>query len=148
MTPPENTLVHRVLPDCGAIVVEPRGRLGPEDFDALDAMVDAWIGSADGSVSGIVVHTREGPGWQNVGSLLHHRRFVRDHHRQIRRVALAVDSTVAQVAPAIVDHFVQAEIKQFSVEDLEAAIVWAGARPAQRAQAPEFSSRDARPESL
>jgi hypothetical protein len=42
-------------------------------------------------------------------------------------VALAVDGTVAQIAPALVDHFVQAELKQFGADDLEAAVVWAGA---------------------
>ncbi|HVZ21683.1 MAG TPA: STAS/SEC14 domain-containing protein, partial [Vicinamibacterales bacterium] len=69
------------------------------------------------------------PGWENLGTLLRHVRFVRDHHRLVRRVALAVDGTVAQMAPVLADHFVQAELKQFSADDLEPAIVWAGATP-------------------
>jgi hypothetical protein len=74
-----------------------------------------------------VVHARQFPGWENLGSLLRHVRFVREHHRNIRRVALAAGGTVAQIAPALVDHFVQAELKQFGADDLEPAIVWAGA---------------------
>jgi hypothetical protein len=126
-SPIEPSLSYRLLPERGVLVVEPHGRLRAEDFDALDVAADSWIESADGALRGLVVHAREFPGWENLGSFLRHVRFVRDHHRKIRRVALAVDSTVARIAPALVDHFVQAEVKQFSADDLEPAIVWAGA---------------------
>lgn len=124
----EPSVTFRMVPERGVLVVEPHGRLRAEDFDALDAAADTWIESADGSLRGVVVHARQFPGWENLGSLLRHVRFVRDHHRKIRRVALAVDGTIAQIAPALVDHFVQAELKQFGADDLEAAIVWAGAQ--------------------
>jgi hypothetical protein len=117
-----------MMPERGVLLIEPHGRLRAEDFDALDAAADAWIESADRSLRGVVVHARQFPGWENLGSLLRHVRFVRDHHRKIRRVALAVDGAVAQIAPALVDHFVHAELKQFGADDLEPAIVWAGAK--------------------
>jgi hypothetical protein len=126
---PEPSLTYRMLPERGVLVVEPHGRLRAEDFDALDAAADGWIESADGSLRGLVVHARQFPGWDNLGSLLRHVRFVRDHHRKIRRVALAVDGAAAQIVPALIDHFVQAELKQFGADDLEPAIVWAGAHP-------------------
>jgi hypothetical protein len=129
MAPRESSLTYRMLPERGVLLVEPHGKLRADDFDALDAAADTWIEAADGSLRGVVVHAREFPGWENFGSLLRHVRFVRDHHRQIRRVALAVDGTVAQIAPTLVDHFVQAEVKQFGADDLEPAIVWAGAQP-------------------
>lgn len=124
------SVTFRMMPERGVLLVEPHGTLRAEDFDALDAAADTWIESGDGSFRGVVVHARQFPGWENLGSLLRHVRFVRDHHRTIRRVALAVDGTVAQIVPALVDHFVQAELKQFGADDLEAAIVWAGAKPA------------------
>lgn len=127
-SPYDPSVTFRMLPERGVLVVEPHGRLQVQDFDALDAAADTWIESAEGSLKGIVVHARQFPGWENLGSLLRHVRFVRDHHRKIRRVALAVDGTVAHMTPALVDHFVQAELKQFSAADLEAAIVWAGAQ--------------------
>jgi hypothetical protein len=129
-SPYEPSVTYRLLPERGVLVVEPHAPLRAEDFDALDAAADTWIEGDDGSLRGIVVHARQFPGWENLGSLLRHVRFVRDHHRKIRRVALAVDGTVAQIAPTLVDHFVQAELKQFGADDLEPAIVWAGARPA------------------
>lgn len=127
--PQEPSVRHRMIPERGVLLVEPHGRLRAEDFDALDAAADTWIESGEGALRGIVVHARQFPGWENLGSLLRHVRFVRDHHRKIRRVALAVDGPAAQIAPALVDHFVQAEMKQFGADDLEAAIVWAGAPP-------------------
>jgi len=128
VSPFSPSVTFRMMPERGVLVVEPHGRLQVQDFDALDAAADTWIESAEGLLKGIVVHAHQFPGWDNLGSVLRHLRFVRDHHRKIRRVALAVDGTVAQITPALVDHFVQAEVKQFSAADLEAAIVWAGAR--------------------
>jgi hypothetical protein len=130
MSPYEPSVTYRMLPERGVLVVEPHARLRADDFDVLDAAADTWIEAGDGSFRGVVVHARQFPGWENLGSFLRHVRFVRDHHRKIRRVALAVDGTVAQIAPALVDHFVQAEVKQFGADDLEPAIVWAGARAA------------------
>jgi hypothetical protein len=127
-SPSTSSLSFRMLPDRGVLVVEPHGRLQAADFDALEAAADAWIESGDATFRGVVVHARQFPGWENLGSLLRHVRFVRDHHRKIRRVALAVDGAMAQITPALVDHFVQAELKQFGADDLDAAVVWAGAR--------------------
>lgn len=129
MSPREASVTYRMLPERGVLLVEPHGKLRADDFDALDAAADTWIESADTSLRGVVIHARQFPGWENLGSLLRHVRFVRDHHRKIRRVALAVDGTVAQIVPALVDHFVEAEVKQFGADDLEPAIVWAGAQP-------------------
>lgn len=126
-SPHEPSVTFQMMPERGVLLVEPHGRLQVQDFDALDAAADTWIESAEGTLRGVVVHARQFPGWENLGSLLRHVRFIRDHHRKIRRVALAVDGTVAQITPALVDHFVQAELKQFGADDLEAAIVWAGA---------------------
>ncbi|MGE3512160.1 MAG: STAS/SEC14 domain-containing protein [Vicinamibacterales bacterium] len=131
----EPSVSYRMIPGAGVLVVEPHGRLRANDFDALDAAADSWIESADGALRGVVVHARQFPGWENLGSLLRHVRFVRDHHRKIRRVALAVDGPVAEITPVLVDHFVQAELKQFGTDDLDVAIMWAGSQPTR--QAPE-----------
>ena len=83
------SLTHRFVPDRGVLVVEPHGRLQAEDFDALETAADAWIESDAGSLRGVVVHARTFPGWENLGSVLRHLRFVREHHRKLRRVAVA-----------------------------------------------------------
>jgi hypothetical protein len=81
-----------------------------------------------------VLHARAFPGWENIDGLLHHIRFVRDHHRKVRRVALAVDSTLADLAPRVAEHFVRAELRHFGYDELDDAVAWAagpsGGRPA------------------
>jgi hypothetical protein len=122
--PADGRLAHRVLADRGVLVIEPNGPLGAEDFDALAAVVDPWIEQA-GALRGIVVHARAFPGWQNFGSFIRHVRFVREHHRKARRVALAVDGKVAELVPTFADVFVSAEIRRFAYDDEERAITWA-----------------------
>lgn len=119
-----SSLSYRMLSDRGVLVIEPSGPLGAEDFDVLASVVDPWIEQA-GELPGIVVHVREFPGWQNFGSFIRHVRFVRDHHRKVRRVALAADSRLAELVPTFADVFVSAEIRRFEYEDEQRAIAWA-----------------------
>lgn len=116
---------HRMIPEHAVLLVELQGKLGAEDFDAITATLDAWLESGR-ALRGFVVHAREFPGWENLGGFFRHLRFVRDHHRKIRRVALAVDGKVAKLAPALVEGLVGAEIQHFGYAEIDRAIEWAG----------------------
>jgi len=120
----DSSLNYRMLADRGVLVIEPNGPLGAGDFDVLASVVDPWIEQA-GELPGIVVHVREFPGWQNFGSFIRHVRFVHDHHRKVRRIALAANSKIAELVPTFADVFVSAEIRRFEYEDEEEAIAWA-----------------------
>jgi hypothetical protein len=54
-----------------------------------------------------------------------HFRFVRDHHKRIRRVGLVTDSALGNVAERLASHFVSAEIRHFAAGELEVAKQWA-----------------------
>jgi len=56
--------------------------------------------------------------------LLSHLRFVRDHHRRIRRVAVVSDSAFLTVAPKIASHFVGAQLRTFDAAERAAALAW------------------------
>jgi hypothetical protein len=141
---PEGAAIsHRLLPDRGVIVVEMDQPLRAQDFDALSVTADAWIES-HGQLRGIVIHAREFPGWENLGSLVKHVRFVRDHHRKIARIALAADSKLASLGPRIAEHFVAAELRGFGYDALDRAIEWAAAGPARKRSRAE-PSRSAQP---
>jgi hypothetical protein len=118
-------VTHRLDPDRGVLVVEVSQALRAQDFDALAATADQWI-DAHGDLPGLVIHARAFPGWENLGGLIRHVRFVRDHHRRLRRVALASDSKLANLLPKLGEHFVQAEVRRFGYDELEAAVAWAG----------------------
>ncbi|MEO8361930.1 MAG: STAS/SEC14 domain-containing protein [Vicinamibacteria bacterium] len=118
---------HRLLPESGVIVVEVAGPLRAQDFDSLALTADTWI-AAHGDLRGIVIHAREFPGWENLGSLFRHIRFIRNHHRKVARVALAAEGKLASLAPRLAEHFVKAEVKSFPYDALESAIAWAEER--------------------
>ena len=124
---------HRLLPASGVLVAEVTAPLRAQDFEALAATVDTWLETHD-ALSGIVVHARAFPGWENVEGMLGHFRLVRDHHREIRRVALAADGALAQLAPRLAEHFVRAEIKRFDYDELDEAVVWAGQAAGERSE--------------
>ncbi len=122
---PEGAAVsYRLIPESGVIVVDVKQPLRAQDFDALAFTADTWI-EAHGDLQGIVIHAREFPGWENLGSFLRHIRFVRDHHRKVKRIALAVDTKLASLAPKVAEHFIQAEVKNFRYDELDSAIAWA-----------------------
>lgn len=130
----EGGLPHRLLPECGVLVVEPDRPLRSEDFDALAMAVDPWI-EAHGELRGLVVHAREFPGWENLGSVFRHLRFVRDHHRKIGRVALCAGGKLAALAPRLAEHFVAAEVQHFDYDEFDRAVAWAAAVPSARGTA-------------
>ena len=72
--------------------------------------VDPWI-EAHGALRGLVVDVREFPGWENVTGFLH--RFVRGHHRKVQQIALAAGGRLAEWAPRLAAHFVEAEVRRF-----------------------------------
>lgn len=117
-------VTHRLLPDAGVMVVEVKQALRAQDFDSLTVTADTWI-EAHGNLHGLVIHAREFPGWENLGALVRHVRFVRDHHRKVERIALAVDSKLATLAPHVAEHFIHADVKSFGYAELDAAIAWA-----------------------
>jgi hypothetical protein len=119
---------HRLVAESGLIVIDATEPLRAQDFDAVAATADTWLKTHD-ALQGVVIHAREFPGWENLGGLLRHIRFVRDHHRKVRRVALAADGKLGSLAPRLAEHFVQAEVKGFGYDELDAAMAWASGSP-------------------
>lgn len=112
------------LGDDGVLVVHPHGPLRREDFDKLSGIVDPWI-EAHQQLRGLVIAMPTFPGWENIGSVFQHIEFIRDHHRHVQRVALAVDGLLPEVMSHLASHFVEAEVKQFPFDQVEQARRWA-----------------------
>jgi hypothetical protein len=104
-------------------VVEPQGPLSKEDFASIASKVDPVIEGA-GELSGLTIKTRDFPGWESLGDVVAHFRFVKNHHQAIKKVALVTDAKLAEFLPALVDHFVSAEVKHFDFDDFDDAIDW------------------------
>jgi len=58
--------------------------------------------------------------------LIGHFRFIRDHHHAIDKIALVTDAKIAEIFPAIANHFVKADVRHFDFDDYDEAIAWIG----------------------
>jgi hypothetical protein len=105
------------------LLVRPKAALAADDFAALVAAVDPHI-EATGGLAGLVIETPAFPGWDSLSAFVAHLRFVRDHHRRIKRVAVVTDSALGDVAERLASHFVSAEIRHFPSGETEAARQW------------------------
>jgi len=56
--------------------------------------------------------------------MLCHFRFVRDHQRHIKKIAVVSDSAVLSIFPQMAAHFISAEIKHFHFNEYNEAVVW------------------------
>ena len=104
-------------------LIEPQGPLTKEDFTAIAAKVDPVIES-NGELDGIIIKTKDFPGWESFSDVVEHIRFVKNHHQVIKKVAFVTDTKVADIFPVVVSHFVKAELKHFDFDDFEEAVEW------------------------
>jgi hypothetical protein len=118
-------LKHELRKEEGILILRPEGPLSADDFKHIAADVDGHI-EAHGALNGLMIHARRFPGWEDLWAVMRHLKFVREHHRLIRRVAVVSDAAMLQVAPKIATPFVSAEIKQFPFEAEEEALAWLG----------------------
>jgi N-acetylglucosamine kinase-like BadF-type ATPase len=105
------------------LYVRPKAALAKEDFAELAKTVDPHI-EKSGKLSGLILEAAKFPGWEDLGAMAAHFRFVRDHHKQIRKIAVVTDSSMGNVAEKLASHFVAAEIKHFAAADLDKAKQW------------------------
>jgi hypothetical protein len=119
-------LHSELLTDEAVLVLAPDGPLAAADFARVAAEVDPYL-ERHGRLKGLMIHTRDFPGWGDFAALLAHLRFVRDHHRRIERIAAVTDSGVLSVLPRIANHFVAAEVRHFDYAERDAALRWLAA---------------------
>jgi hypothetical protein len=109
----EHSIVH----------LRPKAALSKQDFEMLTKAVDPHI-EAKGGLAGIIVEIGQFPGWESLGAMAAHFRFVRDHHKKVKKVAVVTDLKLGEVAEKLASHFVSAEIKHFPAGQTQAAQKW------------------------
>ena len=110
------------------VLVRLKSPLEKDDFAKLAQAVDPQIEAA-GELAGVIIDAPSFPGWDDFGSMVSHFRFVRDHHKLVKRVAVVTDSALGNVAEHLASHFVSAEIKHFPAGQTEAAEKWIVGEP-------------------
>jgi hypothetical protein len=104
-------------------VLEATGALGKSDFEAAAAQIDPLIVET-GGLAGLIVKVDHFPGWDSFGALVSHMKFIKDHHREVKRIAFVTDSPIGNMAEKLGSHFVAAEIKHFGFQSLVEAKAW------------------------
>jgi hypothetical protein len=119
---------HTIDTAHSILYVRPKSSLAQGDFVQLAKTVDPYI-EETGDLAGLIIEVSMFPGWESLGAMAAHFRFVRDHHKHIKKVGLVTDSALGNVAQYLASHFVAAEIRHFSAGELEAAKQWVMNRP-------------------
>jgi hypothetical protein len=117
-------MIEHTLDTANSILyVRPKSSLEQCDFVQLAKAVDPYI-KETGGLTGLIIEAPTFPGWESLGAMVAHIRFVRDHHKHIKKIGLVTNSAMGNVAEHLASHFVSAKIKHFSAEKLEVAKQW------------------------
>jgi tRNA U38,U39,U40 pseudouridine synthase TruA len=116
---------YELLSDQSILLVTPEGALDSADFEKLAGEIDPII-EKKGGLSGMMIYVKSFPGWKDFAAFLAHLKFVKNHHREIKKIAAVTDAGILAILPSIANHFVQAEVKHFDYADKEKALRWLG----------------------
>lgn len=119
-------LIFNLEKQTGILTLRPSGPLAAEDFDKIAAEVDPFIES-QGKLKALVIEAPHFPGWESFGAAMRHICFVRDHHKQIGKIALVTDSPLGSIAEHVGSHFIAAELRHFPASQSVEAGAWAAA---------------------
>ena len=101
------------------LYVRPKSALAQGDFEQLAKTVDPFIAET-GGLAGLIIETPGFPVWETFGAMAANFRFVRDHHKDIKKIAVVTDSAIGNVAEHLASHFVSAESGIFPRGNLRA----------------------------
>lgn len=123
--PSQGHLSFELLEEQGVLIMQPNGELESADFERLSARVDPYLAEA-GVLGGVMIVAEHFPGWDDLAALMSHLRFVREHHRKIRRVALVTSDRLVAAVPRLATQFIDAEVRAFPIRQRDAALLWVG----------------------
>lgn len=103
--------------------VRPESSLDKSDFAELAKVVDPEI-EAGGALAGLIIDAPRFPGWDSFGALVTHMKFVRDHHKHVKKIAVVTDSQLGDFAEHLGSHFIAADIRHFPAGQIEQAQNW------------------------
>ena len=119
----QDMIEHSLDTAHSILYVTPQSPLEQSDFVELAKTVDPYI-EQTGGLAGLIIQAPKFPGWESLGAMIAHIRFVRDHHKHIKKVGLVMDSALGNVAEHLASHFVSAEVRHFSAGEVETAKQW------------------------
>ncbi|TRX55648.1 STAS/SEC14 domain-containing protein [Thalassomonas sp. M1454] len=104
-------------------VLEPVGALTQDDFIHAASIIDPYM-QANGYLNGILIFSKDFPGWESFSAMASHMEFIKEHHQFVSRIAIVTDSVLGNFASLLSGHFVHSEIKWFNYDDIDSAQLW------------------------
>lgn len=114
---------HEFDTATAVLTVHPESAFDKTDFVELAKTVDPHI-EASGELAGVIIDAPHFPGWDSFGAMVSHFRFVRDHEKHIKKIALVTDSHLGDVAEHLTSHFISAQVRHFPAGQVEQAREW------------------------
>lgn len=109
--------------DGGLITVEPSAPLTGADFQLLAGELRKARERGE-KLRGLLILTKEFPGYENPSDILAHASFIREHHDEVRKVALCTESATGPALELLGKLFLSAEVRSFSTADTHVAQRW------------------------
>lgn len=111
--------------DSGILTLEPAAdtALSEDDFEAVGKTIGDYI-TDHARLRGILLQSRKFPGWQNLGALFAHLKFVNSVHDRIDRIALVTNSPVGSFADHVLDPLMLAKVRRFDYDQRDEATRW------------------------
>lgn len=109
--------------DEAIVTLEPVDALSEEDFKTAVKVIDPFI-QQHGKLTGVIIETESFPGWKDFSALIAHLKFIKNHHKKVKRLAFVTNSPIGSISEHITSHFVQAEVKSFPFGAHKEAKAW------------------------
>ena len=89
--------------------LQPDGALSKEDFTQSAQVIDAYL-EQNNTLNGVIIYTKDFPGWDSFASLISHLKFIKNHPEKATHLAFVTDSIIGDFAEKIGNHFVDPKI--------------------------------------
>ncbi|MCF6173828.1 MAG: STAS/SEC14 domain-containing protein [Campylobacteraceae bacterium] len=105
------------------VTIEPVGSLSQADFLKAKELIDPFI-KENGKLNGIIIHIKDFPGWDSSKAFIAHTEFIKEHQKNVKKIAFVTDSLLVETIDKIASYFVDTEIKNFNFDELKKAKEW------------------------
>jgi len=120
---PTGDLTFEFLDEQGVLVLHPHGEIEAADFDRIANVIDPYI-EKTGTLKGVMIIAENFPGWDDLGALVAHFRFIKTHRHKVKRLAIVSNDRVMSAGPYLARHIAVKESRLFSIAEKNEALAW------------------------
>ena len=105
------------------LILEPTAVLMKHDFIHLASIIDPYFLEGN-TLKGLMIKTKNFPGWDSISALKEHISFIKKHHKKIEKLAFVTDSSFIDAIKTIAGAFVHPKIREFHYAQADEAFTW------------------------